>query len=273
MPPIRRNRPKGFTLLELLVVLAVLAFLLGLLLTAVQKVRDAANRATCSNNLKQNVLAVLNAEATYRRFPPLAGGFPNARSTGTVFFHLLPFLEQDNLYKSAGDGKGNFSVWNANTQAKLVKVFTCPTDGSGPESGVYKNFLATSNYAANFLLFGDPAKMTLDGKTRIANITDGTSNTIMYAERLQLCKGQPCAWGYAGTYYWTPMYGYYSEGKFQVRPRPDDCDPALAQSPHAYGINVGFADGSVHFLSQAISPQTWWHATTPNGGEVLGDDL
>jgi type II secretory pathway pseudopilin PulG len=268
-----RRRPRGFTLVELLVILAVLAFLLGLFLTAVQQVRETANRITCTNNLKQIGLAVHNADATYARLPPLAGDFPNAKSTGTVFFHLLPFLEQDNLYKSAGDGKGNFSVWNANTQAKLVKVFTCPTDGSGPESGVYKNFLATSNYAANFLLFGNPAKMTLDGKTRFPDITDGTSNTIMFTERLQLCKGQPCAWGYAGASYWTPMYGYYSEGKFQVRPRPADCDPALAQGPHPQGILTGFADGSVHFLAQSISPQTWWHATTPSGGEVLGDDL
>jgi prepilin-type processing-associated H-X9-DG protein len=270
-----RRRPRGFTLVELLVILAVLAFLLGLLLTAVQKVREAASRAQCQNNLRQIILGTINLADTYGgRLPPLAGPFPNNKSEGTVFYYILPYLEQDSVYKNGDDGKGNFSVWRANTQGKVVKTYICPTDASGPESGVYKNFLATSNYAANFLAFGDPAKKTLDGKNRYpASFTDGTSNTIMFTERYQMCKDSPCAWGYAGTYYWTPMYGYYSEGKFQVTPKAADCDPALAQSPHPGGINVGMADASVRFLQQTVSPQTWWHATTPAGGEVLGDDF
>jgi prepilin-type N-terminal cleavage/methylation domain-containing protein/prepilin-type processing-associated H-X9-DG protein len=269
-----RRRPGGFTLLELLVVLAVLVFLLGLFLTAVQKVREAASRAQCQNNLKMLGLAVHNCNGTYNRLPPLVGDFPKAPSPGTVFFHLLPFLDQDNLYKNAGDGKGNFSVWRKNTQAKVVKGFLCPSDASGPDSGVYKNFLATSSYAANFLAFGDPAKNTLNGKARIPqSFPDGTSNTIIFTERFQMCKDSPCAWGYAGTSYWTSMYGYYSEGKFQVAPKPADCDPALAQSPHPGGINVGMCDGSVRFLSQAVSPLTWWLATDPADGQPLGDDF
>src|SRR5262245_28111320 len=95
-----RKRLRGFTVIELLVILAVLAFLLGLLLTAVQKVREAANRAQCQNNLKQLGLAIHNCQSTYNRLPPLVGDFPKAKSTGTLFFYLLPFLEQDNLYKN-----------------------------------------------------------------------------------------------------------------------------------------------------------------------------
>src|SRR5215831_20630817 len=93
-----RRRPRGFTLVELLVILAVLAFLLGLLLTAVQKVREAANRAQCQNNLRQIVLGTINLADTYGgRLPPLAGPFPNNKSEGTVFYYILPYLEQNDL--------------------------------------------------------------------------------------------------------------------------------------------------------------------------------
>jgi type II secretory pathway pseudopilin PulG len=275
MPLSRKERPLGFTLVELLALVAILAFLLAMLVPAVQKVREAANRVQCQNNLKQQALALHNFAATYNgKMPPLVGSFPNDKSEGTFFFYLLPFLEQNNLYRDATDANGNSSVWRANTQSKSLSVFICPADATGPDNGRYKNWLATSSYAANFLAFGDPAKKSLDGKGRLPQtFTDGTSNTIIVTERYQMCKGQPCAWGYAGAYYWAPMYGYYSQGRFQVTPKQADCNPALAQSPHLHGIQVGMGDGSVRFLNDTISPQTWWHATTPDGGEVLGDDF
>jgi type II secretory pathway pseudopilin PulG len=268
----QRNRRSGFTLIELLVLLALLAFLLGFLLSAVHKVRQAANRAQCQNNLKQIALATHNHHDTYQQLPPLVGSLQSPKSVGTAFFYLLPFMEQDNLFQKAGDEKGNYSVWMNNTQRNSIMLFLCPEDQSGQENGVYKNWLATSSYAANYLLFGNPAKKTLDGKTRFSAVTDGLSNTIMYAERHQMCNGHPCAWGYAGTYYWTPMFAYYSQGRFQVTPKQADCDPALAQSAHPGVIPAGLGDGSVHMVSADVSPQTWWHACTPAGGETLGDD-
>jgi prepilin-type N-terminal cleavage/methylation domain-containing protein len=265
-------RPRGFTLIELLVLLALLAFLLGFLVSAVQKVRQAANRAQCSNNLKQLALATHNHHDTYTKLPPMVGPLLKDKSVGTTFFYLLPFLEQNVLYQKATEDNVNYSVWIANTQSVPVNVFLCPSDTSRPEGGVYKNWLATSNYAANYLMFGNPAKKTLDGKTRFTDVTDGLSNTIMYAERYQMCNGQPCAWGYAAASYWTPMYGFYSQGKFQSAPKQADCDPALAQGLHSGGIVVGIGDGSVRFLAPTVSPLTWWHATTPNGNDTLGDD-
>jgi hypothetical protein len=101
---------------------------------------------------------------------------------------------------------------------------------------------------------------------------DGTSLTIAFTERYQMCNDNRCAWGYPELYYWAPMFAYYSEGKFQVRPAADQCDPALPQSIHPEGIHVAMGDASVRNVSPTISPQTWWYACTPAGGETLGKD-
>ena len=274
-------RRRGFTLFQLLVLLALLIILLGLLLPAVQKTRQAAARIQCSNNLKQQILATIDCADTHATVgPPAVGYYPNAKQPdtnrngfGTLFFHVLPFIEQEPLYtNSLGEDK-IYSVWNKDAYSTTIKTYVCPTDTSVGADHRYEGWLATSNYAANYLLFGNPAKQTLDGKTRIANVTDGLSNTIMYAERYKMCNEQPCAWGYAGAYYWTPMYGFYSKGKFQAAPKQADCDPALAQGLHAGGgIDVAMGDGSVHFIVPTVSPTTWWHATTPSGNDELGDD-
>jgi prepilin-type processing-associated H-X9-DG protein len=258
---------RGFSLFELLVILAVIAILIGLLLPAVQKVRDAAARMECANNLKQINLGTINCSDSYGgAMPAVFGAYPNAKAYGTHFYHILPYIEQDNLYKISDDGKGILSVWNNNTFSFLIRTYICPSDGSGGSNGLYNDWLATSNYAANFLAFG------FDGARFPASFTDGTSNTIIFTERHQLCDGTPNAWAYAGDSDWAPIFERATFGKFQVNPRPGQCNPALPQSSHAGGINVGMADGSVRFVNQAISPQTWYFACTPNGGEVLGND-
>ena len=98
-----RQRP-GFTLIELLVVIAIIAVLIGLLLPAVQKVREAAARASCTNNVKQMALAVHNYADTNNRVPQLwIQTTTNSRDTGSLFFWILPFVEQQSIYELAAN--------------------------------------------------------------------------------------------------------------------------------------------------------------------------
>src|SRR5436853_459186 len=101
-----RSRRRGFTLIELLVVIAIIAILIGLLLPAVQKVREAANRATCNNNLKQLGIALHNYHDVNKIFPPGSGGTAANSATRrlSAFTYLLPYIEGDNLYKM---------IWNS----------------------------------------------------------------------------------------------------------------------------------------------------------------
>jgi prepilin-type processing-associated H-X9-DG protein len=254
---------RAFSLFELLVIIAVIAILLGLLLPAVQKTREEASRIKCSNNLKQIILAMHMMHDVHGTFPPAFGDFPN--SHGTIFFHMLPYIEQDNLYKNAMvDGQGA-SVWNNETCSKTIPLYLCPLDATGSKDHLFHDWLGTSSYAANFLVFGT-------APTRLTDITDGTSNTIACSERLQVCNDTPCGWGYSGGTEWAPVIGYSSVATFQVEPTPGQCNPALAQSAHPAGINVGMADGSVHYGHPAVSPQTWYCLLCPNDGIVIGND-
>jgi prepilin-type N-terminal cleavage/methylation domain-containing protein len=216
MPRYRTRSPswRGFTLIELLVVIAIIAVLIGLLLPAVQKVREAAGRAQSQNNLKQIGLALHNCNDTYGKLPVCIGDFPRAipggtdnvnwqtddvpSRFGTQQYFLLPFLEQDNLYKlptmSPGDGPGGSGTqsWRLkqNNQNVSIKVFYAPNDPT-----LTGNFQAwggggATSYAANWHAFGGGGweDWNTGGKARIpGTFPDGTSNTIGYMERYSIC--------------------------------------------------------------------------------------
>jgi prepilin-type N-terminal cleavage/methylation domain-containing protein len=261
----RNSRRHGFTMIELLVILAILAFLLGMLVPAVQQVRRAASRTQSSNNLKQLALAMHSINDAYRKLPPVVGSFPvKNEKAGTLFFHILPFIEQANVYRQA-DG----DVTKNATCGMIIPIFLNPMDKSAPPGNRYKGWLATTSYAANWMVFGHS-----DGGTASIprSFPDGTSNTIVYAERYQMCNGNPCGWGYSSLYTWAPMYAFYSKGKFQNAPTQQQCNPELPQAIDSAGIHVAMGDGSVRLVSERVSSETWYNATDPADGNVLGQD-
>lgn len=253
------TRRRGFTLVQLLFIIALLLFLLGLLVSGVGQVRQAADRTRSLNNIKQLAFACHSYNDTFQRLPPTVGKAGD--TIGTCHFHLLPFVEQDNLFR-----RGEGSVWKNGVNGVVIPWFLDGRDKSGDPDHKFRDWLATTNFAANWLAFKT-------GQNRIpATFVDGTSNTLIFAERYQVCNGTPTAWGYAALYTWAPMFGYYNQGKFQSAPRQDECDPTLPQSIDPAGITVALGDGSSRTVSPSISPETWWYASDPADGMALGAD-
>jgi prepilin-type N-terminal cleavage/methylation domain-containing protein len=325
----------GFTLVELLLVIAIIGLLIALLLPALQAAREAARRTQCSNNMKQLGLAAQLYEGTHKHFPPGIGYYepedPSAnKDFGTWLFYLLTHFEEQSLFEHSS-GSLNFPLptgpkivrypGNNEVYSKPVRTFLCPSDPSMESYGVVTidgaGVFGATCYVPNALISAKTevsknprtTDFTTDpqGKTRMTTIEDGTSKTILHAEKYAHCTNSHMdaafqegggAWAYCTSplFDWLPPpmqmppKGFQPgfaipilksrnraphvigpESIFQIRPRDGDCDPTRASTAHS-GMVTGLADGSVRTLADGMSGEVWWAAVTPNGDEAQSSD-
>jgi prepilin-type processing-associated H-X9-DG protein len=295
----------------LLVVIAIIAVLLGLLLPAVQKVREAAARANCQSNLRQLAVAMHGYHDAYLHLPT---GDPLTGSHGTWQVLVLPFLEQDNLFKgyvnfgnAAGTGVTFLAEPNLSAvTGRGVKVLRCPADPNGGRFTFVKT--AKHNYAVNFgntvrtgvdyqgVAFGG-APFTYNNKTcRLTDVTDGTSGTLLAAEVLQgvgTTPDSPDPGDVRGATWYGPGGGFEAyfgpnsnspdlvQYQTYCNNLPEQGLPCLlaayyqlgARSKHPGGVNVSLCDGSVRFVSDDVSIVTWRALSTSRGGDLPGNDF
>jgi prepilin-type N-terminal cleavage/methylation domain-containing protein/prepilin-type processing-associated H-X9-DG protein len=274
---------RGFTLIELLVVIAIIAILIGLLLPAVQKVREAAARMQCSNNLKQIGVAMHNYHGTFQTFSQPRGGVNTFTSSFGWECRLLPYIEQDNLYRLA----------QANFFAAIVtplRTYECPSDprsgqvGKGTttlgteSSGLTSYAGVTGSYGAGDGSYTAANSGIMQPNTpgiRLTDITDGTSNTLMVGERPPAADLSFGWWSYSdydnllATQNYLAFYpGCAIPGIYRPGNVTNNCDSNHFWSLHTGGGNWLFGDGSVRFLPYSAAPMTIPLATRA-GGEVV----
>jgi prepilin-type N-terminal cleavage/methylation domain-containing protein/prepilin-type processing-associated H-X9-DG protein len=293
---------RAFTLIELLVVIAILGVLAALVLPAVQKVRDAANRLSCANNLKQLALAAHHYHDARQSFPPgfYRGPGPMREATVfTLFVCLLPYVEQDNLerrwdYQRYGNNRGPYPTALA---AQVIAIAVCPADDL-PRPPVDINDTSDPPAHWGLVSYGGNAGVrstgdeTRDGifydssAVRLADVTDGTSTTLLFGERNhwdpdydRLCPSDPIGtngwWGYP----WTAdlLLSAAVPINYRVPPSATDCSEVKADrlsafgSRHPGGANFALADGSVRFLPDATPLATLQALSTRAAGDVVAD--
>jgi prepilin-type N-terminal cleavage/methylation domain-containing protein len=303
----RPRRLGGFTLIELLVVIAIIGVLIALLLPAVQKVREAANRAKCQNNLKQLALACLNAAdahdgelpPAYYYYPISAAGSVNTNSASFrmgTFMWLLPYLEQQALYNTVHKVGTEGQINPGNT---VITTLQCPSDAtlSAGESALGLSSGHFASYAANGQVFGtitttpgttNVISMIENGGNRIpASIPDGMSNTIFFTEKVAYCANPQGAteWTDTGIGHWSALIGNSGSGVGTMGTSPNieplfgvnnadapSCLYYWPSSSHAGVLIVALGDGHVRTISQGISQNTFNIALVPNDGLPLPSD-
>jgi prepilin-type N-terminal cleavage/methylation domain-containing protein len=281
----------GFTLIELLVVIAIIAILVGMLLPAIQKVRESANISACQNNNKQLGIAAHNFHDSNGRLPP-AGIATIGDTKGNAFFFLLPFVDEEPIYKASlknGIYDASYGGTYAGTAAtsggpnptyrSMIKVYRCPSDFTLTSPAVDPNWTNGSygSYASNWYVMGNGPSW--NGSARLpASIPDGLISTVLFAERYARCGPQGNLWPRADNNdIWVPVFASPSTttgptAGFQITPTKAGCDPRLPNSAHGSGMVITLADGSVRKVTRAVSTATWWNAVVPDDNTPLGSE-
>ncbi|MEZ6139996.1 MAG: DUF1559 domain-containing protein [Zavarzinella sp.] len=291
------NKRNGFTLIELLVVIAIIAILIGLLLPAVQKVREAANRTQCQNNLKQIGIAGHAFHDANSYFPHAGSDGPNitccnatTRVGWSWAYYLLPYIEQQNVYDNPSD-----SI----VAATPIKTYFCPSRRRPTAySGTTRNDYA-GNGGSTFGNIGrdgmmvrqwsststsNPVDLAVNQFRRMADVIDGTSNTIYVGEKqvhpttLGTAGGDNERYNNAGWDECVVRFGSTDWAGNQGGLQADSLHPNSSAatfwsrrfgSSHTGGANFAFADGSVRFIRGSINPTEFFRACVINDGQVL----
>ena len=259
----KRNH-SAFTLIELLVVIAIIAILLGLLLPAVQKVREAAARAKCQNNLKQIGLALHNYHSAQGTFPMGwdANGFP-------IHCYLLPYLEQDNLYKQVNFAVASNAAPNTTTKMNVIPLFLCPSD---PVAAIPTGLGAGNNYrwnagvsivnsyptAVNASMPAPNGPFWNDMPRKVTDIADGSSNTAAFSEHV---KGD-----------FSSAIVSKDGDTFQPGTYPNTPDEALAQCNAIDPMSLGFQGNSNaggDWMSNGHTSTRYYHALPPGNRSCM----
>ncbi len=338
-----RTSRQAFTLIELLVVIAIIAVLIALLMPAVQKIREAAERIQCANNIRQLAIGCHSYHEVNHNFPPAVifydgetrynNGDSNFGPNWIIL--IFPYIEQKALYNSVEDSinrykKDGDKTWR-NIRGERIGMLICPADSGHetPWDGVAGPGWARGNYACNAGGIHQPGsdgwRSTLNGASPSDNDTqswvglpnettaggvmcinwganlqtlaakDGSSNTVMLGEvrvgshlrkedpRGTWAVGMPGASVIAGAATWDCIHpndhSHQADDSEGAKNDPEGgmgaCEPcrfqqAQARSRHEGGVNLAMADGSVRFVYETITQQTWWRMLSRDDG-LVGD--
>lgn len=284
---------RAFTIVELLVVIAVIAMLSSLLLPAVQSAREAARRSNCLNNMRQLTLSALNYTDTKDHLPPPKVGRGSYNGLGSTFVLLLPFLEESAAYENYDLRKDVGSVENSPITTSLVPTFVCPSmqnaelvhgqDGT-PDlaAGSYIISFGTDYNGVGNGAFKEPPEDRGERyRLGLWNITDGLSKTFLFGEidnsvrwttTSSDAEHQPGKWG---DYTWANGYWFNSRGHISgtfnnAGPTSEEEMPAYRtyRSDHPDGVNFAFLDGSVRFVADGVETKVLSAAVTRSGNEI-----